>query len=246
MNLLTLPFRTTLGAKYVMALTGFGLVGFVLAHMIGNLLLFAGPDALNTYAEGLKAHPTFLWSARTGLLFIFLLHLFLAFRLWEMNRAARPTRYVYEDTVKATWASRHMMLTGLVLLAFIVYHLAHFTFGVVAQAEVRDPATGQLVRKNYLDLREVHESKEGRSERHNVYQMVVAGFSNPWITLTYLAAQVFLCLHLWHGGSSWFQSLGLNHPQYNPVIRNVGPVVALVVLLGNCAMPLAVLAGLVR
>ena len=219
MNLLTLPFRTTLGAKYVMALTGFGLVVFVLAHMAGNLLLFAGPDALNSYAEGLKSHPTFLWSARAGLLFIFLLHLFLAFRLWEMNRAAWPTRYVYEDTLKATWASRHMMLTGLVLLAFIVYHLAHFTFGVV------DPS--------HFDHRDV-------------YKNVVAGFSNPWITLSYLVAQVFLCLHLWHGGSSWFQSLGLNHPQYNPVIRNVGPVVAVVVLTGNCAMPLAVLSGLVR
>jgi succinate dehydrogenase / fumarate reductase cytochrome b subunit len=235
MNLLTLPFRTTLGAKYVMALTGFGLIAFVLVHMAGNLLLFARPEALNGYAAGLKARPALLWSARTGLLFIFLLHLFLAFRLREMNRAARPTRYVYEDTVKATWASRHMMLTGLVLLAFIVYHLAHFTFGVVARANVN----GQSV--NYLDLRDVHDPKE-----QDVYRMVVAGFSNPWITLTYLVAQVFLCLHLWHGGSSWFQSLGLNHPQYNPAIRNVGPVVAVVVLIGNCAMPLAVLSGLVR
>jgi succinate dehydrogenase / fumarate reductase, cytochrome b subunit len=229
MNLLTLPFRTSLGAKYVMALTGFGLVAFVLGHMAGNLLLFAGPDALNSYAEGLKSKPALLWSARAGLLFIFLLHLFLAFRLWELNREARPVRYVYEDTEKATWASRHMMLTGLVLLAFIVYHLAHFTFGVVP---------GQSI--NYLDSHDIHDPK-----RQDVYHMVVAGFSNPWITLSYLVAQVFLCLHLWHGGSSWFQSLGLNHPQYNPVIRKVGPVIAVAVLIGNCSMPLAVLFGLV-
>jgi succinate dehydrogenase / fumarate reductase cytochrome b subunit len=221
MNLLTLPFRTTLGAKYVMALTGLGLVGFVLMHMIGNLLLFAGrPEPLNAYADALKGKPTLLWTARTGLLFIFVLHIYLAFHLWQMNREARPVRYVHPENSESSWASRHMMLTGLVLLAFIVFHLAHFTFGVVAP-----PA--------HLD-------------RQDVYQNVVEGFRNPLITLSYVVAQFFLCLHLWHGGSSWFQSLGINHPQYNPVIRKVGPVLAVVVLAGNCSMPLAVLAGAVR
>jgi succinate dehydrogenase / fumarate reductase cytochrome b subunit len=216
MNLLTLPFRTTLGAKYVMALTGLGLIGFILAHMAGNLLIYAGPPVLNGYSEGLHAHPTFLWSARAGLLFIFLLHLALAFRLWELNRAARPVRYVYEDTVEANWASRHMMLTGLVLLVFIIFHLAHFTFGVV------DPS----------------HFKAG-----DVYANDLNAFRNPYLSVAYVIAQVFLCLHLWHGGSSWFQSLGLNHPQYNKVIRSVGPVLAVVVLIGNCSIPLAVLFG---
>jgi succinate dehydrogenase / fumarate reductase cytochrome b subunit len=219
LNLLTLPFRTTLGAKYVMALTGLGLIGFVLVHMAGNLLIFAGTDALNSYAEGLKSKPAFLWSARAGLLFIFLLHLTLAFRLWELNRSARPIRYVYEDTVEASWASRHMMLTGLVLLVFIIFHLAHFTFGVV------DPA---------------------HFNHQDVYRNDVLAFSNPFLTMAYVIAQIVLCLHLWHGGSSWFQSLGINHPQYNKVIRKVGPVIAVLVLLGNCSIPLAVLFGLVK
>jgi succinate dehydrogenase / fumarate reductase cytochrome b subunit len=219
MNLLTIPFRTTLGAKYAMALTGLGLIGFVLAHMAGNLLIFAGRDALNGYSEALHAKPSFLWSARAGLLFIFLLHLVLAFRLWELNRSARPVRYIYEDTVEATWASRHMMLTGLVLLVFIIFHLAHFTFGVV------DPA---------------------HFESGNVYANDIHAFSNPFLSLAYVIAQIFLCLHLCHGGSSWFQSLGLNHPQYNTVIRGVGPVIAVVVLVGNCSIPLAVLFGVVR
>src|SRR5262249_62346604 len=108
---------------------------------------------------------------------------------WETTRAARPTRYVYEATLKATWASRHMMLTGLVLLAFIVYHLAHFTFGVV------DPS--------HFDHRDV-------------YKNVVAGFSNPWITLSYLVAQVFLCLHLWHGGAGWVPSRRPYPPPQHP------------------------------
>src|SRR5262245_22507323 len=128
MNLLTLPLRTTIGAKYVMAVTGLLLTVFVLGHMAGNLLIFAGRDALNSYAEALKSKPTLLWTVRTGLLLTFLLHLYLAFRLSALKRAARPVAYHFEDTVAATWASRNMMLTGLVLLVFILYHLAHFTF----------------------------------------------------------------------------------------------------------------------
>ena len=171
--------------------------------------------------------------ARAGLLCIFALHLFLAYRLWQMNRAARPVPYVMEDTVEASWASRNMMYTGLVLLVFIIYHLAHFTFGVTTHAKLH----GEVF--NYLDLRDP-------AGRPDVYSMVVSGFSNPWIALFYVISQVFLCLHLWHGGSSWFQSLGLNHPQYNPVIRKVGPVLAILVFVGNCSMPLAVLFGLIK
>src|ERR1700722_16520489 len=132
MNLLLRPVKSSLGSKYVMAITGLGLVGFVIIHMIGNLLIFAGRDALNGYAAALKHNPAFLWTARTGLLFFFVVHMAFALRLSLHNKAARPTRYVYEDTVEADWASRHMLLTGLVLLAFVLYHLAHFTLGVVA------------------------------------------------------------------------------------------------------------------
>src|SRR5262245_25657755 len=123
MNLLLRPARSSLGKKYLMALTGLALIGFVIAHMSGNLLIFAGRDALNSYAHALKDRPALLWTARTGLLAIFLLHVYLGLVLSLQNRAARPSRYVYEDTLHASWASRHMLLTGLVLLAFIVYHL---------------------------------------------------------------------------------------------------------------------------
>jgi succinate dehydrogenase / fumarate reductase cytochrome b subunit len=234
MNALVLSLRSSVGAKYVMALTGIGLIGFVVVHMMGNLLIYAGPDALNSYAQALKDKPALLWTARVGLLIIFVVHIVLGLRLTLQNKAARGTAYVYEDTVQASWASRHMLLTGLVLLAFVVFHLAHFTFGVITAYQ--DPATGTMV--GYLDLHDVKDPT-----RHDVYGMVVAGFRVTWIAILYVVAQVFLWLHLWHGGSSWFQSLGINHPAYNPVIRAVGPVLATAVLIGNSSIPLAVLAG---
>jgi succinate dehydrogenase / fumarate reductase cytochrome b subunit len=220
--------KSSVGCKYVMALTGLGLILFVLAHMAGNLLVFAGSDALNGYAQALKNNPVLLWGARSGLLAIFVLHVVLGLRLTLQNMYARGSRYVCEDTVQANWASRHMMLTGLVLLAFLLYHLAHFTFGWVAQAQIAEG-----VRSNYLNLVD-------SAGRHDVYAMVLYGFRNPWITLSYLLAQGFLGLHLWHGGSSWFQSLGLNTPRYAGVVHRIGPLIAAVVVVGNCSIPLAI------
>jgi succinate dehydrogenase / fumarate reductase cytochrome b subunit len=264
MNLMLRPARSSLGKKYFMALTGLLLTGFVIGHMAGNLLIYAGPDALNTYAQSLKDHPGLLWTARAGLFVVFVVHVALGVALTYQNTAARPTRYVYEDTLQASWASRHMLLTGLLLFAFIVYHLAHFTFGWVKTADVQVVA-GRPVPvspKNYLDLAEVKPpaSKEYAADpredyhaidprrldaRHDVYSMVVNGFRNPWITLSYLVAMAFLGLHLWHGGSSFFQSLGLNGPRYQKFIRAVGPVLAVIVVAGNCSIPLSVWLGIV-
>jgi succinate dehydrogenase / fumarate reductase cytochrome b subunit len=236
MNVLLRPLRSSVGAKFVMALTGIGLLLFVVAHMMGNLFIYLGPDAINSYAHALKSNPELLWPARTGLLTIFVIHLVMGIRLNRQNQGARDIPYVYEDTVQATWASRHMLLTGLVLLAFILFHLAHFTFGIVTS--YKDPVTGEVT--NYLDLRDTKDP-----ERADVYRMVVAGFRSLPVTLAYLVAQFFLWLHLWHGGSSWFQSLGINHPAYNPLIRAFGPVLATIILVGNCSIPLAVLSGVI-
>jgi succinate dehydrogenase / fumarate reductase, cytochrome b subunit len=228
MNLLLRPLpRSSVGSKYVMAVTGLLLIGFVLAHMAGNLLIFAGREALNAYAHALEDKPPLLWTARVVLLAIFVLHVVLGIRLTRDNLRARPVRYVYEDTVQANWASRHMLLTGLVLLAFVVYHLLHFTFGVTdpSHFKYRLPLDPQKYR--------------------DVAAMVVGGFRQPVVTLAYVVAMVFLALHLWHGAASWFQSLGLNGRGYDKVINRVGPVIALVVLVGNCSIPLAILAGYV-
>jgi succinate dehydrogenase / fumarate reductase cytochrome b subunit len=266
MNLQLRPISSSLGKKYVMAVTGLLLVGFVITHMAGNLLIFAGPDALNSYAQTLKARPPLLWAARAGLALVFVLHVWFGTRLALENRAARPRRYVYEDTLQASWASRHMMLTGLVLLAFILYHLAHFTLGVVkpARVQVVGGVEVELPRpKHYLDLAEerpagsrhyvarpdVELQAEGGTDldrRHDVYSMAINGFRNPWVTASYLLAMAFLGLHLWHGGSSWFQSLGLAGPRFSKFARAVGPVLAVAVVAGNCSIPLGVWLGIVH
>jgi succinate dehydrogenase / fumarate reductase cytochrome b subunit len=238
------PVRSSLGSKYVMALTGVALIAFVVAHMLGNLLIFLGPDALNSYAHSIKDKPALLWTARVGLLVVFVIHLAVGVRLALQNQKARGVAYVYEDTVQASWASRHMLLTGFVLLAFIVFHVAQFTFGVVTSYPAGYRSGGRLGTINYLDLHESVATEGGAAhaaERQDVYRMVISGFREGWVTATYIIAQVFLWLHLRHGASSWFQSLGLNHPGYNPLIRAFGPVLATAVLIGNCSIPLAVL-----
>jgi succinate dehydrogenase / fumarate reductase cytochrome b subunit len=220
------PLRSSVGSKYVMAVTGLGLILFVLIHMAGNLLIFAGREPLNDYAHTLESKPALLWLARVVLLALFVVHIALGLRLTSQNQSARPVRYVCEDTVQASWASRHMLLTGLVILAFVLYHLLHFTLGVTDPRHfkyriARDPVT------DYYD----------------VAAMVVGGFRQWPVTLAYVVAQLFLALHLWHGAFSWFQSLGLNCPGCARFVHALGPALALIVLAGNGSIPLAILFG---
>jgi succinate dehydrogenase / fumarate reductase cytochrome b subunit len=231
---------TTVGSKYVVALTGLLLTGFVVGHMTGNLLIFKGRDALNAYAQLLKDQGALLWAARLGLLTVFVLHVWLAIRLQARSTAARPVGYAYQDTIQASWASRHMLLTGLVLLAFIVFHLLHYTFGLVA-ATTPDG-------RNFLDLTESF--KQGTAVdpargRHDVYAMTVYGFRNVPVVIAYVVAQIFLGLHLSHGVASTFQSMGWCAPRFWRTLRAIGLAVALVVTLGNVSMPLAVMLRLI-
>jgi succinate dehydrogenase / fumarate reductase cytochrome b subunit len=233
MNLLLRPVRSSVGSKYVMAVTGLALIGFVLAHMAGNLLIFAGKGPLNHYAHALESKPALLWAARAGLLALFLVHVVLGIRLTWQNQAARPVRYVYEDTVQASWASRHMLLTGLVILAFVIYHLLHFTFGVT------DPENFKRNIAPYTP----GPVDPGVQPEADVAGMVVGGFQQWPVSLAYVVAQLFLGLHLWHGAGSWFQSLGLGGPGYDRLIRGFAVTVATAVVLGNCSIPLAILLG---
>jgi succinate dehydrogenase / fumarate reductase cytochrome b subunit len=226
MNRLLRLVRSSVGAKYIMALTGLGLLIFVIGHMSGNLLIYGGKDALNSYAHGLTEHPVLLWTARGGLLAIFLIHLLMAFRLTQEDQAARPIRYVHESTIQASWASRHMLLTGFVILGFVIYHLLHFTFGLAV-----DPSNF----KSALP--------QDPKQQADVAGMVVAGFRQPVIAITYVICQIFLGLHLWHGGSSWLQHLGLNGRGYDKLVNNLGAVIAVIIVLGNCSIPLVILMG---
>lgn len=229
--------NSTIGSKYLVAVTGLILVGFLFGHLLGNLLIFKGKDALNSYAQKLRDMGALLWVARIGLLVVLAIHIRMAVRLNLRNRAARPTPYRFKDTVQATLASRTMVLTGLVILAFVIYHLAHFTFHFV-----QSTPQGH----SFSTLHEPYWDNGVVKERHDVHAMVIAGFSNAWVVSAYVVAQLFLGMHLSHGIASTMQTLGWSSPRTWPVIRCVGWAATAIIVLGNISIPTAVLLGLVR
>ena len=189
-------FTSSIGKKQIMALTGFGLVGFTAAHLLGNLLIFAGSDMFNLYAYKLTSNPL-IYVAEAGLVGMFVLHLFLAVIIKLQNMAARPHRYYVKVRTGRgeTWASSTMPYTGLILLIFIVIHLLNFKYGSNYPAVV-----------------------DGTQMR-DVYRTVIEYFSNPLYVVWYVFAMITLGLHTSHGVQSMFQTWGLNHPKYTPVIQ---------------------------
>ena len=231
-------FDSSVGAKITVALTGLGLVTFTIFHLIGNLKVFSGPDAINAYASFLKHDlGLLLWLFRAGLLALFVLHITLAIRLTLRSRAARPVGYAYPGTVQATATSRTMIWSGVVVGLFVVFHLAHFTFAWVHGAEVQNPATGQWEWKNYLELKDA-------KGRHDVYSMMVSGFTTPWLCVLYIVAQVVLFAHLLHSVQSSFQTLGLKNGRFRCAIHLLGFTIATLILVGNLAIVIGVWAGL--
>ena len=209
-----------------MAITGAGLFAFVIIHMLGNLQVFSGAEALNEYAHLLKSKPPLLWGARLGLLTIALLHIITAIQLVLRNRRARPVSYDNgKPPVASALSSRTAAISGTIILAFIIYHLLHFTVGVTNPdlLTLRDPAGN-----------------------HDVFQMVVQSFSNPIISVVYLISMALLCLHLSHGIGSMFQSLGIKNGAYDQAIRISAKVGAAAIFVGNCAIVISVMTGLVK
>lgn len=214
--------RTSVGRKILMAVTGVLMIGFLLVHMIGNLYVLQGREALNEYAAWLQANPL-LWPARIGLLAIFTIHVWLGVALARENRAARPQRYRNGlDQPASTVPSRSMLLSGMVVLAFVLFHLAHFTFGVI------EPQAHALV------------DAQGR---HDVYGMVVTSFANPWIAGTYVAAMLLLGLHLAHAGQSFLQTLGFHDAYGSRLAKNGGLALVALITLGNLVLPTVVWLG---
>ena len=224
MNLLSRGYRSSLGKKYVMAITGFLLFLFVIVHMAGNLQVYLGREPMNAYAELLKSRPGLLWTARGGLFVIAVLHIISALQLAAENRAARPEPYA-EGKPIASLASRTILLSGLIVFAFIVYHLMHFTFGVT--------------NPDFMDLRDA-------SGRHDVFSMVVEAFRNPYVSTFYIISMGLLCLHLSHGVSSLFQSLGIRRKGTVAAFNSVARIAAIVIFIGNCSIPISILAGVVK
>ena len=217
-------FGTSVGRKLVMAVTGILLIGFLIAHMLGNMAIYQGPSALNDYAAWLKGHPL-IWVARAGLLAIFSAHVYTAIRLSIDNAGARPTRYHLKHVVAATLSSRYIVVSGSLLFVFVIYHLLHFTFGVV--------------QPEYFHFQDA-------AGDHDVYEMVVYGFQNVWISASYVIAMLVLGFHLSHGAASVFQTLGINHESYNALIKLAARGLVLILVLGNASIPILVLAGVIQ
>lgn len=213
-----------------MAATGLALFGFVVVHMLGNLQIFLGPDAINDYGYFLQSKPELVWMARIGLIVVVVLHIWAAIKLSAENRAARPRGYGEIKYVASSYASRTMLVSGLVLFAFIIFHLLHFTVQVEA------------VNLQQTDFRELHDAKE----RHDIYNMMVIGFSHPVVAIFYIISMGLLCLHLSHGLSSMFQSLGWRNVKYRKLVDRFVLVMAGILLIGYSAIPLAVMAGLLK
>ena len=221
-------YRSTIGKKAIMAVTGLLLVGFVIAHMAGNLQVFIGPAKMNAYASFLKSLGEFLWLARIILLVALVLHVLMAWQLTQIKRKARPIDYTTRDAQVSTVASRTMRWGGVLLLVFIVFHILHFTTGTVFPLASR-PDT-QYPAFSHTD----------------VYGNVVSAFRNPWVVLFYVVAMLFLLLHLFHGAWSSIRTLGLSKPSRDPLHRRVSTLIAVVVWLGFTAIPVAVFLGAIR
>ncbi|NRD52249.1 succinate dehydrogenase cytochrome b subunit [Corallococcus exiguus] len=211
--------QTTVGLKALMAVTGVVLVAFLVFHLLGNLLVYRGPTALNSYSAFLAREPLLLWGARAVLLLSAVIHVGAAALLWARDRRARPVRYRRVARRSATVASLSMRFTGLGLGGFIVFHLLHLTAGAIQPVPFSD---------------------------HDVYRNVVGGFSVGWVAAAYLGAMVLVGLHVWHGAWASLRSLGMSRPSPQPKRRPVAWLLALLLWGGFTSIPLAIWLGWVR
>ncbi|MFZ9381043.1 MAG: succinate dehydrogenase cytochrome b subunit [Ilumatobacteraceae bacterium] len=224
-------YSTAVGKKYVMAISGLAMIGFVVFHMIGNLKMYFGQADLDHYAEFLKEllYPiapkgVVLWILRGGLIAMLVLHLHAAWSLTRLNRHARAVKYQGpRDYQVANFASRTMRWTGIIVLAYLVWHLLDLTFGTV----------------NAIGT-------DGEFVRGEVYNNVVRSLDRPVVAAFYVVANILLGIHLFHGAWSFFQSLGWNNPRFNAWRRGFAVGIATVVVVGNVSFPVAVLAGIVK
>jgi succinate dehydrogenase / fumarate reductase cytochrome b subunit len=205
--------------KIVVAVTGIALYGFLVTHLAGNLLVFKGAGALTEYGKSLRELGPLLWVARLGLLGAFILHVWFTIRLTKLNRAASPNPYAVKTIVRSTWMSRYMIVSGLVVLGFVIYHLGHFTFRV----------TDDVVRAYDGDLQSI----------------VVKSFQSPIIVGIYVICLALLAAHLAHGVGSLFQTLGLSRVGLRETIHKLGIAVTLLLILGFISIPIGIYLGFV-
>jgi succinate dehydrogenase / fumarate reductase cytochrome b subunit len=208
------------GKKILMALTGLLMLMFLLAHMLGNLAFHLGPEAINAYARHLQDLGPLLWVQRIFLILVLILHVWLGISLSLENYRANAVKYTVRKYQRATPASRSMIYTGLIILAFAIYHLLHFTFRVTTPEiyQFTDP-TGHL----------------------DIYKMAGLGFASPVVVLLYLGGLVAVLLHIWHGLGSLLQTMGFNSDFYQPLVEKGSNTIAVVLFLGFISIPVTFL-----
>ena len=240
--------NSTIGRKILMALSGLVLVGFVMGHMLGNLQIFLGAEAINAYAY--KLHhvlPTSaLWVIRSFLLACIVVHVWAAVTLTLENRKARPERYADHIVVQATYASRTMRMSGIILLAFILFHIAHFTVRSVPGMQYEEQGVLESTKVPLVKGGEAVMKNGHKIETFNVNDMMIAGFQVWWVSAFYIVATGLLCTHLAHGVSSMFQTMGLRNKEWRKRLDVIALVYGWIVFLGFAVIPVAVLAGLLK
>jgi succinate dehydrogenase / fumarate reductase cytochrome b subunit len=225
-NAISVFYQSSVGKKMIVAVTGVILVLFVIGHLLGNLQIFLGPEWINGYAQHLRDLGPLLWAIRGFLLVTVIIHIVLTIRLAIDNKRARPQPYVDKRYVKATFASRHMVMSGVIVLVFILYHLAHFT------VRVTDPRFALL--------------KADPLGHYDVFSMMVYGFQSYYVSAFYALGLFLLMLHLGHGLSSWLQSVGLNNQKLSPRFALGGRIFAWLLFIGYVSIPVAILLGFVK
>jgi succinate dehydrogenase / fumarate reductase cytochrome b subunit len=211
---------STNGKKAVMAVTGAILFGFIIGHLAGNLQIFEGREKLNAYGRFLHSIGELLWPVRIVLIVSVILHITATVQLALLKKQARPVGYSRREAIASSYASRTMYWSGPIVLAFVIFHLLQFTAGYI--------------------------HPESQFIEGDVYHNVVAGFQVWWVSVWYIFSVSLLGLHLSHGISSMFQSLGFNHPKHTPVLKSAAVAIAVVIVLGYISIPICVLLGIVK
>lgn len=221
-------YNSSIGKKWIVALTGLALLGFVTGHLIGNLQIYLPPVWINSYARHLENLGPLLWVIRLSMLVMIGLHIATTIQLTLENRAARPDRYAVSAPQASTVASRTMILSGLVVLAFVIFHILHYT------VRLRHPEWGE----------ETFALGDGEMVR-DVYRMMIEGFKNAAVSAFYILGVFLLCLHLSHGIASMFQTLGLNSPKVRCALTVLGRAYAWLLFIGYASIPVSILLGLI-
>jgi succinate dehydrogenase / fumarate reductase, cytochrome b subunit len=250
--------KSTILSKIVMAVTGLVLVLFIMGHTLGNLQLFIGKETFNTYAQFLQGLGELLWVIRIVLFLCLVFHIITSIKLKFYNLSSKPKKYQVKNYIKAKLKSRTMIWTGIMIFAFLAYHIMHFTMGITNPKDfnlheryVNKNNFGVLspqaiaIMKEMPDIFPKDELYKVVLERHDVYSMVIAGFKNPLISLAYIIGVILMGFHLSHAIQSMFQTLGWNNPRYFPSVIAGSDTLATLIVVALISIPITILLGLV-